>query len=586
MRAWRSSSGAWGVNLRRSVTVATALLSPLGVWAQAGGGGARTQVRCAGQRVTEVVIRSEGPSYGAAFERWPALGGLLARLHTPTAPDVIRNFLLVKRGGRCTPLLRSESERILRTMPFIADASVTAYQDGAGVRIEVVTVDEPSMVGNIGIKNDQPWISRLTLGNANLLGNGIYASAQWRQGGFYRDGYAARYTNYQLFSRPYQLDMRWARREVGRDWTGQVANPFLTDVQRVAWRFSAGQSLEYARFLRPDVRPASLALRREYVDAGVLARFGPLKRLGLLGVQFLVEDAEPGNGAVVITPKGIVPDTVPSLTGRYLPFRSVRLNALLGFRRVRFERVTGFDALAGPQDHRIGVQVSSTFGRSLPTSRGLARDELFAGGEVYMGFSRPWTFAAVEAQLEARRPPGAPWEDVLTNGRAAWYVKPHSRHLITADLTWSAVRDSRLPVQLSLGDRRGGMRGFRDTWLGGASRVVGRLEERWRVAAPGGSANVAVAMFTDVGGVSAGDVPLGLTSGVRQSVGTSLIVAIPARSQRLWRVDFAVPVQRGGGAGFEIRMTSEDRTQSFWRVPNDIRSARERGVPQSIFRWP
>jgi len=48
--------------------------------------------------VTEVVVRSEGPSYGSAFDRSPALGALLARAHTPTAPDVIRHFVLLKRG--------------------------------------------------------------------------------------------------------------------------------------------------------------------------------------------------------------------------------------------------------------------------------------------------------------------------------------------------------------------------------------------------------------------------------------------------------------------------------------------------------
>lgn len=531
-------------------------------------------------------MRSEGPSYGAAFERSPALGTLLARAHTPTAPDVIRNIVMLRRGDRCTPLRRSESERLLRAMPFIAEASVTAYQDGTGVRIEVITIDEPSLVANIGIKNPFPWVSRVTLGNGNLLGNGVYASAQWRQGGYYRDGYAARYTNYQLWSRPYQLDIRAARREVGSDWVSQVSLPFLTDLQRVAWRLSAGQSNEYARFLRRDTLNAAIRVGREYMDAGALTRVGPPGRRGLLGLQFSVEDVDPGQGAVVITPNGILPDSVPSLAGRYAPWRSVRLNALLGFRRVRFVRVTGFDAVSGSQDLRTGIQISSTVGRALPTSRGVARAELYAGAEVYAGTGGSRSFAAVEGQVEVRRRPGVGWEDLLSNGRAAWYLKPHPRHLITADLSWSTVHESRVPVQLSLGDRRGGLRGFRDTWLAGGARVVGRVEERWRVLGVGGTANGAVAVFSDVGGVRAGDVPFGSTSGVKQSVGASLIVAIPPRSQRMWRVDLAFPVRGGGGSRFELRMTSDDRTQLFWRAPNDIRSARERVVPQSIFRWP
>lgn len=536
--------------------------------------------------MTDVVVRSEGPSFGAALDRSPSLGALLARVHTPTAPDVIRHFLLLRKGDRCTPLRRSESERLLRAMPFIADASVTAYQDGAGVRIEVVTVDEPSLIANLGIKNDFPWVSRLTLGNGNLLGNAVNASAQWRQGGYYRDGYSARYTNYQLWSRPYQMDLRWARREVGHDWVGQVANPFLTELQRVAWRLSAGQGLEFTSFRRADTSSVALSVRREYLEAGALTRFGPPGRRGLAGLQFTVEDVEPGAGAVRITPNGIVADSEPALASRYASWRSVRLNTLLGFRRLHFQRVAGFDALSGSQDLRTGVQLSSTVGRSLPTSRGLARDELFMGGEVYLGAGGARAFAGIEAQLEARRRGDTGWEDVLSNGRAAWYLKPHPRHLLTVDLSWATAREARVPAQLALGERRGGVRGFRGSWYAGGTRVVGRVEERWRVADFDGTATAAVALFTDVGQVTAGDVPLGTKSGVRQSIGTSLIVAVPARSQRMWRVDLAVPVQRGGGAGVEVRVTSEDRTQVFWRVPNDIRNARERGLPASIFRWP
>lgn len=559
---------------------------PWALPAQVVTGGGRTQVRCAGQVVTEVVVRSESPAFGAALAQRPALGRAIARAHTTTVPEVIRNFVLLKRGDRCTPLRRSESERILRAMPFIADASVTAYQDGAGVRLEVVTVDEPSIVANLGIRSGAPFLSRVTLGNANLMGQGVYAAAGWREGGFYRDGLSGRYTNYQLFSRPYQLDIRGGRREVGSDWLGQVSYPFLTDVQRVAWRVSAGGSSEFARFLRPETRAVSVPLSREYMEAGAVGRFGRPGQLGLAGLQFTVEDVEPEQAPVFISASGVVRDTTSALIGRYAPWRSVRLNTLLGFRRVRFLRVTGFDALSGPQDLRTGIQVSTTIGRGLPNSRGSSVGEWYVGSELYAGVGTSTTFAAIDADMERRRLPSGEWIDLVSNGRAAWYLRPHPRHLLSVDLSWAAVRDSRIPVQLSLGDRRGGMRGFDRSWLAGGSRVVARAEERWRVANVRGSAAVGVAVFTDVGAVRAGDVPLGVSSGLRQSVGASLIVATPPRSQRMWRVDFALPTRRTDRAGFEIRMSSEDRTSVFWRVPNDILSARERVLPQSIFRWP
>jgi hypothetical protein len=219
-------------------------------------------------------------------------------------------------------------------------------------------------------------------------------------------------------------------------------------------------------------------------------------------------------------------------------------------------------------------------------SSGAARDEQYLGTSVYMGAGSLNMFAALETLVEGRRGEDNEWRDVLSNGRAAWYVKVHPRHLITADLSWARAHDTRMPVQLALGDRRGGLRGYEGARIGGGSRVVGRLEERWRVAAFGGSAGAAISVFTDIGSISAGDVPLGRNSGVRQSVGMALIMAVPARSQRMWRVDVAMPLQRDKGTGLEVRLSSEDRTRAFWRVPGDIGRARERVLPQSVFNWP
>ncbi len=542
---------------------------------------------CAGQVISDVIVRSQGPSYGSVFQRSRFLGDVLARLHTTTAPSVIRSFVLLRPGDRCSPLRRSESERILRAMPFIAEASVTAYADGDAVRIEVLTVDEPSIVADAGVRSGSPFLSRVTLGSANLRGNAIFSSLQWRDGRFYRDALALRYRNFQLWGQPYQLHLNAARRELGSDWETEVSLPFLTDFQRTGWRVTGGSSDEFVRFHRgPDSPAPALRVKRQFMDAGVIARIGPPGFLGLTGAQVSMESTDPARSPVVITDTGVVNDTTSALISRYAAARSVRLNLLLGFRRIRFLRVSGFDALTAPQDFRTGIQVATTVGTSLGMSTGAARNERYVGTNVYSGAGTSTMFAAVEAMLEGRLGDDSEWRDVLSNGRAAWYVKVHPRHLVTADLSWARAPATRFPVQLSLGDRRGGLRGFNDARIGGGSRVVGRLEERWRVAAFGGSAGAAVSLFTDIGSVSAGDVPLGASSGVRQSIGMGLTLAVPARSQRMWRVDVAMPVGRREGEGLEIRVSSEDRTRTFWRVPGDIGRARERVTTQSPFSWP
>ncbi len=544
-------------------------------------------MRCAGQIISDVVIRAQAPSYGAVFARSRVTGRVLSRLHTTTAPSVIRSFVLLKPGQRCSALRRAESERILRAMPFIAEATVTAYADGDAVRIEIITIDEPSIVAGGGVGGSAPFLTGFMLGSANLSGNAVYASLQWQDGEFYRDALALRYRNYQLWGRPYQLHLRAARRELGEDWQMDVSAPFLTDVQRTGWRVSGGGSDEFVRFLRgADVPTPAIGVQRRFFDAGLLGRIGPPGFLGLVGAQFSTEHTDTEGAPVVVTDTGIFSDTTSALVDRYASARSVRLNALVGFRRIRFLRVSGFDALSAPQDFRTGIEVGTTIGTSLGMSTGAARGERYVGANLYTGAGGANMVAAVAAVVEGRLDGDTEWRDVLSHGRAAWQIKAHPRHLITADLSWARVHDARVPVQLALGERHGGVRGYEGARIGGGSRLVGRLEERWRVASFGGSAGAALSAFTDIGSVSAGDVPLGRSSGVRQSVGVALILAVPARSQRMWRVDVAMPLQRRDGAGLEVRLSSEDRTRMFWRVPSDIGYARERVLPESVFRWP
>ncbi|MEO6443674.1 MAG: hypothetical protein ABIZ91_11455 [Gemmatimonadaceae bacterium] len=551
-------------------------------------GGTRTQTRCAGQMITEVTIRSQAPGFGGIFSRSLFLGRLVTSMHVTTAPSVIRNFILLQKGQPCSAVLRSESERILRAMPFISEASVTAYPDGMDrVRVEVVTVDEPSVVGSVGVESKFPFLTGLTFGNANLLGNAVYASASWRDGFYYRDRFAGRYTNYQLWGRPYQLELEAARRELGGDWRAEVSYPFLTDVQPSAWRISGGSIHEYARFLRPAGLPSSLSIERKFADVGAMLHFGRPGHLGLLGAQLSYEQDTPASEPVMITPTGLRADTTSALRDRYRTTRSARLNTLIGFRTLRFVRVTGFDALSGAQDIRIGTQLGLTLGHSLPASRGVAENEKYVAGNVYFGVGGTNSFAAFQGDLEGRRSAETDgWDDVITNGRLAWYLKPHPRHLLLADITWGGGWHARIPYQLSLGARRGGLRGYDDVSVGGARRVVGRVEERWRVGSLRGSAGVGVGVFTELGRVWAGDVPLGMNSGVRQALGVSLIAAVPPRSQRSWRLDVAFPLDRRDGSRWGMRLTNEDRTRQFYSPPGDVRRVRERTLPQSIFSWP
>ncbi|MGQ0641981.1 MAG: hypothetical protein ACT4P6_14620 [Gemmatimonadaceae bacterium] len=508
-------------------------------------------------------------------------------MHTTTAPDVVRQFVLLEKGKPCSSLQRYETERILRAQPFLAQASVTAFADGEGVRMEVVTVDEPSLVVVVGVERRVPLVHRLTLGNGNLGGQGVYASASWRDSRGLRSQLGGRYSNYQLWGRPYQLHINAARRERGSDWNALVVLPFLTDVQRSAWRFGVSRTRDFVPFRREDTLAAGVAVDRTLGEMGALTRIGRPGALAVLGLSATFERANAGRMPVTLGSNGELPDSTPELIDRFDSYRTARVNALVGWRAVRFMRVTGFDALSAEQDVRKGVQLGVAVGRGIPFED-TWDDDIYTSVGGYVGGGGPRSFGALEAGGEGRRAMGADhWSAIYMGGRAAVYLRPHNRHTITTSAEWSAAYEPRLPVQLTLADRRAGVRGYSKSHEGGAQRFVARIEERWRLGDLRGTADLGVTAFAEGGRLWRGDAALGTNTPWRASLGAGIVLAIPPRSQRLWRAELAVPLSREGtGRGFEVRLSSADRTPKWWVEPNDLRRSGRRSPLGDLFSWP
>lgn len=531
-------------------------------------------------------MRAQGPSFGGIFERWSLLSGMVRLLHVTTSPEIIRRFVLLEKGMPCSALRRYETERILRAQPFLAEASVTAYPDGAGVRVEVVTVDEVSSIAGLRMSQRDPYLTALRLGNQNLNGLGIYAMGEWRENYFYRDTYGARLIDHQLLGKPYILSLRGTRRKLGGEWAADVMHPYFSDVQRIAWRASGGESHEFVSFSRPGAVSSTLDLRRRYGDIGGILRIGEPGRLSLFGASLSRESVSPPSLPIIVTDTGVLADTTSALIGRYSSQRTARVNALWGVRSIRFLRVAGFDALTAEQDVRTGFQLGTLFGRSLSVL-GSRDDDIQLSADVYAGYGTPWSFAALQVEGEGRQSyDDNRWDEILGSARLAWYVKFQPRHTMITSLEWGGGWRQRSPYQLTLGEPSGGVRGYRATRLPGARRGVARIENRWFLGNVRGNADAGLGFFMDAGRMWAGDAPFGLNTPVYYSLGASLFAAVPPRSQRLWRVDVAFPLVQADGARIDVRLTSEDRTRAFWLEPTDLVRSRERSVPSSIFTWP
>jgi hypothetical protein len=544
-------------------------------------------VPCKGQLISRVEITSRPPFEvkGNGYQR--RLARQLTDLHATTNPDIVERFLALKPGMACSELRRQESERILRAQPYLADATVAAYPDDVGgVYLAVVTVDEISLLLGGGGSSATPYLRSLRLGEENLMGEAVSVVGQWRHSEDFRDNYHARIIDYQFLGRPWHMRAEGARNELGGNWELELSHPFFTDLQRVSWRSTAGSREDYRYFRRPDQTSAAVMLQRSYGDVGGVVRIGPPGKLALLGGSLSYEDEMPQDQAVSVAEGNVMPDTSTALLNRYNRHTVSRVNLLAGLRDIRYLRVNGFESLDGNQDMRRGFEIATVLGRGVGLFGGTQKD-VFASANIYAGAGTPELFAAVEGTIEGRRLSRSErWDGVLGSGRFATYMKPAPRHTVLTSFEWSGGWKQRIPFQLTLADKEGGPRGYRDSWLAGGRRAVLRLEDRVFLGHVKEFASVGVAPFADFAKLWRGDVPFGVNTDINAAVGFSILASVPQRSQRMWRLDIAYPLERDSGARLRVRLIGRDFGRVFWKEPGDVNRNRERSIPTSVFNWP
>ena len=545
---------------------------------------AQAVAQCDGKIVSAIDIVPHDPS----FLRLPRSLRTLARgiglHHTTTRADVIGSFLLLAVGRPCSEQQRAESERILRDQPFLAGATVRAVPDAAGgVRIEVETIDEIPTVFSVRFRNRQ--LAALQIGNGNVGGRGRYLAVRGEQGFAYRDGVGMRIVAYQMFGRPYTLALVADRTPLGSTASIAFGHTFITDLQRTAWHVGFRDVRDYTAFLRPDGQAIALGAQRRFADVGGVVRIGLRGRSAFVGGLVTQERMTPAARAVIVSDSGFVADTSTPLAGPFAAVNNTRLNAVVGVRSVTFFTVRGFDALTGAQDVATGAQFGAVAGRSV-SWLGAADNDVFLAADLYAGLGSPTSFAALRVEGEARRDRDTNrWDSMVASGRLAWYFKPSAASILIGSGEFSGVWEERFPFQLRLGDRDGGVRGYRGSRVAGGVRSVARFEARQAIGQLTRHVALGLASFADAGRVWAGDAPFGVDSRIKVGVGVGLLAAIPPQSRQLWRLDFAVPVSVDARARWEVRLTVL-RARGFWREPGDVARARAGAAPATIFTWP
>jgi hypothetical protein len=540
---------------------------------------------CKGETVSRIDILPAPPPFSGAARKWRAAAHTIGLHHSTTDVDVIAAFVSLTVGQPCTEFRRAESERVLRAQPFLSDARVRIAPDTAGtVAVLVSTTDEVPVLVTGRFRGVVPQY--LSIGNENLLGEALFVQLRAERGGAYRTGLGGRFEQNAFLGHPYRLIVDGDRLRVGHRLTAEVEHPFFTDLQRISWHGGFETRDDYLRFVRPAKDPLALQAYDRSWDVGSLWRLFGVHSVALIGAGMTGRDFDPAAQGILVDSLGLMPDTGTALRNRYSRFKSTRIGMTAGLRRVTFHEMRGFDALVGTQDVASGALFGTFVGKGL-SQFGEADD--FVSSALYLGATRSNALLATLVQVEGRYDPSlSQWNSVVGSSRSAlyWGRAPGAVLVVSNEFSGGGPR-SRLPLQLSFDDRDGGLMGYHNSALAGARRSVTRAELRWSAESMLHGADMGFATFTETGTLWAGDAPYGVNA-TRASAGISLLAAYPSHSKRMYRVDLAVPLTRGGpGAGsVEVRFTSADRTQSFWTEPADVARARTGVDPSRLFAWP
>ncbi len=556
---------------------------------------AQAEQACTAGTISEITFDRQKPFSPEATAENASLGWLfrgMNSIHITTKEGTIRWELLFEVGDCLDPVLLRESERNLRTLPYVSEAQVRSDQlpDGSH-HVTVTTLDGWALTATVTIEvEDGLQIAGFGASAKNLIGTGTavgYFNTTFRERE--RVGGMARQPN--LFGTRIDATLQSGNTRSGSFFSESLFRPFSGEVGKNAFRqvvrrrddyfaYSVEPSLGFSQALvRYEMERYEGTFERRFGDqvgprflAGIsLSREVVRFPFGAAGVQIVENDDfdDP-----IQAPSEVVAEVSPQ-TGDYA---TNRVSFTIGMRTLRFSTRTGLDALAATQDVLLGSGLFLTVAPGFPLGDDNVSDVLTTfNGRTGLAAGR--LYLLVDGDFQARYvssdDDGGPtgWRDILweLNGIGYWAFSENST--LTGRILYTSGSRMDRPFQLTLGGREG-VRSYDEDAFPGAQRFLATVEQR--IPFPGLStsfADLGLAGFVDAGKMWAGNVPYGANSDWEAGVGVGIRIGLPAGGQNVLRIDFALPMTgQRAEKGVVFRLYAElfgllDRR--FWPTQTD-----------------
>jgi hypothetical protein len=415
---------------------------------------------------------------------------LADRLHVRTKRDVIRAQLLFKSGDPYSAQRLAETERNLRTLPYLYDAHVVPvhYADGK-VDVKIITMDvwtfDPSIsLGRAGGVNSTSY----SLQDSNFLGWGKTLEIG-RTSNVDRTSNLAEYSDPNVFGSRWIASLAYVDSSDGDQRTANFAQPFYSlDTRWSADIFAQSFDRTISRYFLGDIVDQFNDNEQTYLlEGGISSGLvdGWSKRL-LFGMYYDRND--------------FLPTPVTTLPAKPLPAPRTLSYPFVGFDIVQddYRKVGDENQIGKTEDLYFGTEVTGELGYS-DSAFGANRDALMVKGTAVHGFEWPYEQQLFLSWDLSSRIEGDQVRDLISDTSAKYYWRWSTDWLLYAALSGTVTHLLDPDVQLLLGGDNG-LRGYPLRYEAGTSRGLFTIEQRvftdWY---PFRLVRVGAAAFADVG---------------------------------------------------------------------------------------